>query len=50
MEHSSQKVSVQTGEVTKISYEPPRIIVLGTLAELTRGKGPGADKVQAGSN
>jgi len=35
MERASEKVSVQAG--TPVTYERPRIAVLGTVAELTRG-------------
>jgi hypothetical protein len=42
MERASEKVSVQAG--TPVKYERPRIAVLGTVAELTRGEtGPGND-------
>lgn len=35
MRDSSQKVKVHTA--ASVMYEPPSIVVLGTVAELTRG-------------
>lgn len=41
MERASEKVSVQAG--TPVTYERPRIAVLGTIAELTRGESGGGN-------
>ncbi len=48
MERASEKVSVQAG--TPVTYERPRIAVLGTVAELTRGEtGTGQDRTNFAS-
>jgi hypothetical protein len=49
MGSTSNEVSVQA-HVTVVTYEPPRIIVLGTVAELTRtGSGRPDDHSGMGS-
>ena len=49
MEVSMDEVQHPVNRGEDDTYEPPALVELGSLAELTRGSGLGSDSITAGS-